>query len=68
MRLAATLAEHREQAFLFRTLATLRTDAPVGDDVTEWKWNGPTDQFRDTARSIGDAGLFDRAEHLARRR
>src|SRR6266850_2189575 len=32
-RLAATLAEQRERVLLFRELATLRTDAPIGADV-----------------------------------
>lgn len=33
--LAATLSREREQALLFRTLATLRTDIPLFDDVDE---------------------------------
>ena len=33
LRLAATLAEHRERAELFRVLATLRDDAPLGVHV-----------------------------------
>jgi 5'-3' exonuclease len=33
--LAATLAENRELAMLFRTLATLRTDIPLFDDVDQ---------------------------------
>ena len=40
--LAATLSRDREKAFLFRTLATLRTDIPLFDDVDELKWEGPT--------------------------
>jgi 5'-3' exonuclease len=43
--LAATFARDREHAFLFRTLATLRTDVAVFDDVEELRWNGPTEQF-----------------------
>jgi len=35
----------REQAFLFRTLATLRTDVPVFDDVEALRWSGPTPAF-----------------------
>jgi 5'-3' exonuclease len=31
--LARTLREHRDMALLFRTLATLRTDVPLFDDV-----------------------------------
>jgi len=43
--LAQTLARERDQAFLFRTLATLRTDAPVFEDVDELRWQGPTERF-----------------------
>ena len=44
-KLARTLAEERDRAFLFRTLATLRTDVPVFENVDELKWNGPTERF-----------------------
>ena len=39
--LAQTLSTERDRAFLFRTLATLRTDIPLFDDVDELRWNGP---------------------------
>src|SRR5262249_53375555 len=40
--LAATLVRERESALLFRTLATLRTDVPVFNDVEELRWAGKT--------------------------
>jgi 5'-3' exonuclease len=43
--LAGTLARERDLAVLFRTLATLRTDIRLFDDVEELRWNGPTDAF-----------------------
>jgi 5'-3' exonuclease len=43
--LAATLARDRDKAFLFRDLATLRTDIPLFDSVDELRWNGPTPAF-----------------------
>jgi len=43
--LAHTLAEQRDQAVLFRTLATLRTDIALFDDVDQLRWNGPTPGF-----------------------
>jgi 5'-3' exonuclease len=43
--LAATLARDRDQAMLFRTLATLRTDIALFDDVDRLRWNGPTPAF-----------------------
>lgn len=41
--LAATLRAERERALLFKTLATLRTDVPVFDDVEQLRWQGPTE-------------------------
>jgi len=43
--LAATFARDREHAFLFRDLATLRTDIDVFDDVDALRWQGPTEAF-----------------------
>jgi 5'-3' exonuclease len=40
--LADTLSRERDQALLFRTLATLRTDILLFDDVEQLRWNGPT--------------------------
>lgn len=36
------LGKRRELALLFKTLATLRTDARLFDDVEELRWHGPT--------------------------
>jgi 5'-3' exonuclease len=43
--LARTLFSERDRALLFRTLATLRTDIPVFEDVDELRWHGPTPGF-----------------------
>jgi 5'-3' exonuclease len=43
--LAHTLSAQRDQALLFRTLATLRTDLALFDDVEQLRWNGPTAGF-----------------------
>jgi 5'-3' exonuclease len=39
--LAASLAEHREAAALYRTLATVRTDVPLEEDLEALRWRGP---------------------------
>jgi 5'-3' exonuclease len=43
--LAATLCAEMEQALLFRTLATLRTDITLFEDVDELRWAGPRPEF-----------------------
>lgn len=43
--LAATLFSQWDDAILFRTLATLRTDVPLFDDVEQLRWNGPKPGF-----------------------
>jgi 5'-3' exonuclease len=43
--LAATLSRDRDCALLFRTLATLRTDIPLFDNVDQLQWQGPTPAF-----------------------
>jgi 5'-3' exonuclease len=63
-RLAATLAEQRELAGLFLTLATLRRDGEVGT-VDDWRWTGPTPEAPDWAARLGDPGLVSRAQRLA---
>jgi 5'-3' exonuclease len=50
--LAATFARERDQALLYRTLATLRTDVPVFDNVDELQWRGPTPAFEALARKL----------------
>ena len=52
--------ERRELALLFKDLATLRTDAPLFEDVEELRWQGPTAWFHATAQKIGSPGLEDR--------
>lgn len=64
-RLASTLVEGREDALLFKRLATLRTDAPVGKSVEEWRWAGPSKHFAPMCEHLGATGLARRAERLA---
>lgn len=58
-RLAGTLARDRDRAFLFRHLATLRTDIDLFDDVEDLRWRGPTPAFADLARRF-DAAVTSR--------
>lgn len=38
--LAASLRDHREEAYLYRLLATLRTDAPIDETLDDLRWRG----------------------------
>jgi 5'-3' exonuclease len=53
--LAQTLSRERDQALLFRTLATLRTDIALFDDVDQLRWNGPTPVFATFAARFDSA-------------
>ena len=64
-RLAATLAEQAERARLFRTLATLRVDVPIGVDVDGLRWTGPRPAFAAWAWRLGTPALHERAVALA---
>jgi 5'-3' exonuclease len=63
-KLSATLQEHMELAVLFRIIATVDRDTPVGE-VDDWQWKGPTEEFRGIAKELGAQGLADRANRLA---
>jgi 5'-3' exonuclease len=60
--LARVLNEQRDLALLFRTLATLRTDAKLFESVDELRWQGPTPEFAKFAESIAAPELVQRAE------
>jgi 5'-3' exonuclease len=64
-RLAATLVEQWERALLFRRLATLRADAPIGADVDVLRWTGPRPDFAGWTARLGAPLLQERAEKLA---
>ena len=53
--LALTLARERERAFLFRDLATLRTDVRLFDSVDDLCWSGPTPAFAALAAGLDAA-------------
>ena len=65
LRLATTLTEQREHARLFRELATLRADAPIGVDVDALRWTGPRPAFAAWSERLGTPPLQERAAVLA---
>jgi len=54
------LGGRRDLAFLFKVLATLRTDAALFETVDELRWRGPTDAFASYAERIGAARVAER--------
>jgi 5'-3' exonuclease len=65
LRLATTLTERREHARLFRELATLRADAPIGADVDALRWTGPRPDFAAWSERLGTTPLGERVARLA---
>lgn len=63
--LAATLAEYRPQANLFKTIATLRLDAPVFASVDDIRWRGPGPSFAAVCERLGAPSLALRAAAMA---
>ena len=60
-RLAGSLFDSWNDALLFRTLATLRLDAPVFDTVDDLRWKGPHPNFEEKCRALGSTDLVARA-------
>jgi 5'-3' exonuclease len=56
-RLAATLAESRDAALLFKRLATLRTDAPLTESLSDLAWRGPRPELVEVCAALGFADL-----------
>ncbi len=63
--LAESLFGAWEDAVLFRTLATLRLDAPVFDAVDDLRWTGPRAGFKDYSQRLKSPELLRRASAKA---
>ncbi len=64
--LADTLCRERDRALLFRTLATLRTDIALFEDVQQLRWKGPAPAFTALAARL-DAALTETRRPVSRR-
>ncbi len=53
--LAETLHQGMDKALLFRTLATLRSDLPLFDDIDQLRWKGPASGFDEIGKLLDDA-------------
>ncbi|MPZ18457.1 MAG: flap endonuclease [Luteitalea sp.] len=64
--LALTLSRERDHALLFRTLATLKTNVKLFDDVEQLRWDGHTPAFETIAARF-DAAVTEATRGSARR-
>lgn len=56
------LGENREQALLFKTLATLKTDAPLFANVDQLEWKGATPEFAGWPERMDDKRIQARVD------
>jgi 5'-3' exonuclease len=64
--LSQTLLRERDRALLFRTLATLRTEIALFDNVDELRWSGPTPALDKLAARF-DAAITESKSPAGRR-
>ena len=59
--LAHNLSEQRDDAILYRTLATLRTDVPIEESLDDLRWKGPNRPALEAlCEELGERTLLDR--------
>jgi len=59
--LAHNLSEQRDDAILYRTLATLRTDVPIDESLDDLRWRGPDRPALEAlCEELGERTLLDR--------
>ncbi|NNE10932.1 MAG: flap endonuclease [Ilumatobacter sp.] len=63
-KLSKTLQENLQLAVLFRKIATVDTEVPVGT-VDDWRWQGPTAECAAMCDRLGVPALAKRAAELA---
>lgn len=56
-RLAENLGAHRQEALLYRRLATLRDDVPLQESLADLEWRGAGPQLEEVCRDLGDRDL-----------
>jgi 5'-3' exonuclease len=60
------LGRQRDLALLFKDLATLRTDAPLFEDVETLRWRGATPEFAEWTKRMEAPRLLERCEKAAK--
>lgn len=58
--LSISLEERREEALLYRRLATLRTDVPLTETLADLEWRGALPQLKKLCAALGDENIPER--------
>src|SRR5690606_19949164 len=64
-RLAATLTARRDEALLYKKLATLRTDAPIAESLDELEYVGARPELEEFCERIGFTEFLGRVTRWA---
>lgn len=63
--LAQNLAGMREAAELYKTLAILRTDVPLDEDLDDLEWRGASAELKELCERLGAPDMVERVERWA---
>jgi 5'-3' exonuclease len=58
--LSASLMQHRDEALLYRKLATLRVDVQLKEKLSDLKWQGAYDKLKTICHMLGDERIVER--------
>ncbi len=58
--LAQSLSERREEALLYKQLATVRVDVPMAEKLNDLKWQGADPHLKTLCRELGDERIPER--------
>ena len=56
-RLIESLAQRRDEALLYRRLATLRDDVPLREALDDLEWRGATADLDTLCSELGESGV-----------
>jgi 5'-3' exonuclease len=56
-RLAENLSTRREEALLYRKLATLREDVPLKEKLGDLEWKGARGRLKELCHELGEENL-----------
>lgn len=60
LKLAQSLELHRDEARLFKVLATLRTDVPITEQAADLKWRGARAELKNLCGDMDSEGVLSR--------